>query len=112
VAVGAIGGSPGSSYYALLSDPIDNAVVFLRLKDGTWARNERRPLPAGVSIRTGAPQVSLEANGPRIRVFIYKQFAAEFTDFTLKDGRLGLCVLGQAIAYFDVFELICCRTNR
>src|ERR1043166_4129461 len=67
-----------NSYYAILLDPNENSVVMLCWNHGNWAVNERRNLPPALSLRMGMPQISVEAIGSQFRVFIDKQFAAEF----------------------------------
>jgi hypothetical protein len=94
-----------SSYYALLLDPNANAVVLGCWDHGGWVYTQQRSLPSALSLRMGTPQITLEAIGSRFRVFVDKQFAAEFNDNTLRAGRIGLCVLDQATAYFDNFRI-------
>ena len=94
-----------NSYYALLLDPNANAVVLACFHQGNWVLNERRALPASLSLRMGMPQVTLEASGSQFRVFVDKQFAAEFSDSTLTEGRIGLCVLDEATVFFDNFRI-------
>ena len=94
-----------NSYYALLLDPTANTVGLSCLQHGNWVYNQRQRMPAALSLRVGTPQITLEAIGSRFRVFVDRQFAAEFNDGTLREGRIGLCVLDRVTAYFDNFYI-------
>jgi hypothetical protein len=81
-------------YYVLLLDPNQNLAVLSWWMEGRWMMNPEQPVPAGLLKVGRKSRVTLEALGNQFRVFINDRFATEFSMEGLKNGRIGLCLLG------------------
>lgn len=94
------------SYYMLLLNPRSNAVSLSCWKGGKWIlQSQPQPLPLGVTTGSRPVRIKVEVIGSEFTVFADSRFVYRFTDYSLKEGRIGLCVTDRTTAYFDNFRI-------